>query len=60
MEWWGRVVTTRPLVVVLATVAAVLACGLWGLGVFDRLNLAGYADPTSESARADVVRSRPG
>jgi RND superfamily putative drug exporter len=53
MDWWARVVTARPLVVVLATVAAVLACGLWGLGVFDRLNLAGYADPTSESARAD-------
>lgn len=53
MERWGRVVTAKPLVVVLATVAAVLACGLWGLGVFDRLNLAGYADPSSESARAD-------
>ena len=53
MDWWARVVTARPLLVVLATVAAVLACGLWGLGVFDRLNLAGYADPTSESARAD-------
>jgi RND superfamily putative drug exporter len=35
------------------TVGAVLASGLWGLGVFDRLNLAGYADPTSESAQAD-------
>lgn len=53
MERWARIVTTRPLLVVLLTVGAVLASGLWGLGVFDRLNLAGYADPTSESARAD-------
>jgi trehalose monomycolate/heme transporter len=53
MERWARLVTTRPLLVVLLTVAAVLASGLWGLGVFDRLNLAGYADPTSESAEAD-------
>jgi uncharacterized membrane protein YdfJ with MMPL/SSD domain len=53
MERWARLVTTRPLLVVLVTVGAVLASGLWGLGVFDRLNLAGYADPTSESAQAD-------
>ena len=53
MERWARLVTTRPLLVVLVTVGAVLASGLWGLGVLDRLNLAGYADPTSESARAD-------
>ena len=53
MDRWARLVTTRPLLVVLATVGAVLASGLWGLGVFDRLNLAGYADPTSESAQAD-------
>lgn len=53
MDRWARLVTTRPLLVVLVTVGAVLASGLWGLGVFDRLNLAGYADPTSESATAD-------
>ena len=55
MEWWARVVTARPRLVVLITVAVVLACGMWGLGVFDRLNLAGYSDPTSESARADQL-----
>jgi trehalose monomycolate/heme transporter len=53
VERWARIVTTRPLLVVLVTIGAVLASGLWGLGVFDRLNLAGYADPASESARAD-------
>ncbi len=53
MDGWARLVTTRPLLVVVVTVGAVLASGLWGLGVFDRLNLAGYADPTSESAQAD-------
>ena len=55
MDRWARLVTTRPLLVVLVTVGAVLASGLWGLGVFDRLNLAGYADPTSESAQADQL-----
>ena len=53
MDRWARLVTSRPLLVVFVTVGAVLASGLWGLGVFDRLNLAGYADPTSESAQAD-------
>jgi trehalose monomycolate/heme transporter len=55
MERWARLVTTRPLLVVAVAVAAVLASGLWGLGVFDRLNLAGYSDPSSESARADQL-----
>ena len=28
---------------------------MWGIGVLDRLNLAGYTDPGSESARADEL-----
>ncbi|WP_324192429.1 MMPL family transporter [Nocardia transvalensis] len=35
--------------------AAILLGGVWGLGVLDRLNLAGYEDPASQSAHADEL-----
>ncbi|MCX5041639.1 MMPL family transporter [Aldersonia sp. NBC_00410] len=39
--------------VVWIVVSLLLLSGLWGLGVFDRLNLAGYADPNSDSAEVE-------
>jgi trehalose monomycolate/heme transporter len=49
----ARLVTGRPRTVALLVVGVILLSGLWGLGVFNRLNLAGYADPGSESAEVD-------
>ncbi|MFI5934315.1 MMPL family transporter [Actinoplanes sp. NPDC051494] len=47
---------------VLATaVVAVVAAGVWGLGVFGQLSEGGYTDPGSESSRAaEAVRSELG
>lgn len=50
MNRWSTIVTTRPLLVLLATIIVVLGGGAWGVGVFDRLSLGGYTDPGSESA----------
>lgn len=50
----ARWVTNRPHIVVSLAVGVLLLAGIWGgLGIFDRLNLAGYADPGSESAQVD-------
>ncbi|MGW0178548.1 MMPL family transporter [Nocardia sp. NPDC003345] len=48
-----RLVTNRPILVTAIAVGVLLLSGAWGLGVFDRLNLAGYTDPGSESAEVD-------
>jgi trehalose monomycolate/heme transporter len=53
MTRWARVILIRPrLVTVAAALIAVLG-GVWGLGVLDRLNLAGYTVPNSESVQVD-------
>lgn len=53
MMRWARVITARPRLLSLVTVGLLLAAGVWGLGVFDRLNLSGYTDPGSESAQVE-------
>ncbi|MFC3734134.1 MMPL family transporter [Actinoplanes nipponensis] len=47
--------------VLVGTVVAVAAAGMWGLGVFGQLTEGGYNDPGSESTRAaEVVRAELG
>ncbi|WAC90178.1 MMPL family transporter [Mycobacterium sp. Aquia_213] len=53
MTTWARLILVRPWLVAVMAVVVVLLSGLWGLGVLDRLNLAGYTDPDSESAQVD-------
>ena len=55
MTTWARIVTSWPRTVLALVVPLVLLSGVWGIGVLDRLNLAGYTDPGSESARADEL-----
>lgn len=49
------VVITRARWVLATVVVAVLASGLWGIGVVDELSLGGYSDPSSESAKVDAL-----
>ncbi|WP_054813561.1 MMPL family transporter [Nocardia arizonensis] len=58
MQRWARFVTGNPRAVVWVTVVVILLSGLWGLGVLDRLNLAGYEDPASQSAHADELTAK--
>ncbi|WP_082393036.1 MMPL family transporter [Nocardia arizonensis] len=53
MKQWARFVATRPRLVIAVSVVVVLLGGLWGAGVMDKLNLAGYDDPDSTSAQAE-------
>ncbi|MFI9507812.1 MMPL family transporter [Nocardia sp. NPDC052566] len=55
MTRWADLITARPRYTVAIAVLAVLLSGVWGLGVLDRLNLAGQIDPGSQSARADEL-----
>jgi uncharacterized membrane protein YdfJ with MMPL/SSD domain len=58
---WGSWVARFRWPVLICTVVAVAAAGMWGLGVFGQLTEGGYQDPGSESARAaDVVRTELG
>jgi len=58
---WGSWVARFRWPVLVSTIAAVAAAGVWGLGVFTQLSEGGYNDPGSESARAaEVVRAELG
>ena len=50
---WGALVHRRRWVVLVVVLVAAVGSGAWGLGLFDRLTQGGFADPASESARAD-------
>ena len=52
---WGSWVARFRRPVFVLTLAAVIAAGVWGMGVFGRLTEGGYNDPNSESARAAEV-----
>ena len=49
---WGSWVARFRWPVFAVTLAAVIAAGVWGLGVFGQLTEGGYNDPGSESTRA--------
>ena len=49
---WGSWVAHRRRRVLAVALAAVVASGAWGVGVFDQLTEGGYHDPGSESTRA--------
>jgi RND superfamily putative drug exporter len=51
VQRWGAVVAGRAWYVLLASVAVVVAAGVFGLGVFGTLSNGGFEDPDSESAR---------
>ena len=51
LERWATVLARRPLAVLLAGLAMVMAAGAYGFGVFDHLSQGGFDDPDSESAR---------
>ncbi|NLE80217.1 MAG: MMPL family transporter [Rhodococcus sp.] len=53
MSRWGSFVVSRRRAVLAVSLTAVFLCGVFGLGVFDRLSLGGYNDPGSESAEVD-------
>ena len=52
---WGSRVARFRWPVFAVTLAAVVAAGIWGLGVFGQLTEGGYNDPGSESTRAAEV-----
>lgn len=52
---WGRGVARFCWPVFAVVLAAVVAAGVWGLGVFGQLTEGGYNDPGSESTRASEV-----
>ena len=52
MRRLARFVVHRRWVVIIAAAAAVLAAGVFGAGVADRLSLGGFANPEAESSRA--------
>ncbi|MFI9505276.1 MMPL family transporter [Nocardia sp. NPDC052566] len=61
MRRWARLVTSHPRIVTALVIFAIAASGLWGAAVLDRLNLAGYTDPASESALVEtLIRQRYG
>jgi len=58
---WGSWVARFRWPLLVCTVVAVAAAGIWGLGVFGQLTEGGYNDPGSESTRAaEVVRDELG
>jgi RND superfamily putative drug exporter len=58
---WGSWVARFRWPVLVLAIAAVIAAGVWGAGVFGQLSEAGYNDPGSESTRAaEAVRSALG
>lgn len=52
---WGAVAHRHRIPVLLAVLVAVIAGGVWGLGVFDRMSQGGYEAPGSEAAQAKEV-----
>lgn len=55
---WSVAVNSRPRVTLVAIIVLVAVSGLWGLGVLDRLNLAGYEDTHSESAEVESITNK--
>ncbi|WP_026239423.1 MMPL family transporter [Parafrankia discariae] len=52
----AKLVTNRPRLVLLVTLAALLGAGVLGMGAFGKLESAGFDDPASDSSRAaDLV-----
>ncbi|NYH80833.1 RND superfamily putative drug exporter [Actinopolyspora biskrensis] len=52
---WGSLAYRHRLPVLLTVLLVVVAGGIWGLGVFDRLGQGGYESPNSEAAEAQEV-----
>ena len=52
---WGAVVHRHRLPMLILVVLTAVACGVWGLGVFDRLAQGGYDDPGSQAAQAEQL-----
>jgi RND superfamily putative drug exporter len=55
---WGALVARRRWVVIAVVLAATIAGGAWGLGVFGRLSQGGYTDTASQSAQAGDLADR--
>ncbi|MFI8975758.1 MMPL family transporter [Nocardia asteroides] len=55
---WAEVVVRRRYLVIVVTVAGLLALGGYGLGLGERLSSSGWDDPSSESVRAAELRDR--
>ncbi len=58
MTRWAGFVVARKWWVLVLTVVAVLAAGVWGLGVFGKLSQGGYFDNSSESAQVSMLVNR--
>ncbi|OHV43076.1 hypothetical protein BBK14_10595 [Parafrankia soli] len=57
----AKLVTRRPRLVLLVTLAALLGAGVLGMGAFGKLESAGFDDPASDSSRAaDLVDTKFG
>ncbi len=56
---WGWWMARFRWPVLAVALAAVVAAGVWGTGVFGQLSEAGYTDPGSESARAAAPPGLP-
>ncbi|MEV0296109.1 MMPL family transporter [Nocardia sp. NPDC050710] len=52
LEWWANIVVGHRYSVAMVGVVGAVLIGVAGLGVFDRLNLAGYTVPGSQSSLA--------
>ncbi|PRW63453.1 MMPL family transporter [Actinopolyspora mortivallis] len=52
---WGSFAHRHRLPVLVTVLLAVVAGGIWGLGVFDRFGQGGYESPNSEAARAQEL-----
>ncbi len=58
MTRWAAFVVARKWLVLALAVIAVLAAGVWGLGVFGKMSQDGYFDPNSESAQVSTLINR--
>ena len=58
MTRWAAFVVARKWLVLALAVVAVLAAGVWGLGVFGKMSQDGYFDPNSESAQVSTLINR--
>ncbi|MFD4292059.1 MMPL family transporter [Rhodococcus sp. NPDC058532] len=58
MTRWAAFVVARKWWVLALAVLAVLAAGVWGLGVFGKMSQEGYFDPNSEAAQVGTLISR--
>ncbi|APE33577.1 hypothetical protein BOX37_05885 [Nocardia mangyaensis] len=61
MTVWARWTINRARLVLVLALSVFLLSGIWGLGVVQNLNLAGYDDPASESSEAEqLISTTPG